>query len=96
MLRFIHPDKIYYYLQAKNIKMFKVYRYDPDQKQQKPYIRFCIFPGLFFNTSNSFATPSNVVFSTYPVNVADCGPMVLDALLKIKNEMDPTLSFRRR
>ena len=24
-----------------------------------------------------------------------CGPMVLDALIKIKNEIDPTLSFRR-
>lgn len=24
-----------------------------------------------------------------------CGPMVLDALIKIKNEVDPTLTFRR-
>lgn len=24
-----------------------------------------------------------------------CGPMVLDALIKIKNEMDGTLTFRR-
>lgn len=24
-----------------------------------------------------------------------CGPMVLDALIKIKNEIDPSLSFRR-
>ena len=24
-----------------------------------------------------------------------CGPMVLDALIKIKNELDPTLTFRR-
>jgi hypothetical protein len=24
--------------------------------------------------------------STYPVNLDECGPMVLDALLKIKNE----------
>ena len=27
--------------------------------------------------------------------MASCGPMVLDALLKIKNEIDPTLSLRR-
>jgi succinate dehydrogenase / fumarate reductase iron-sulfur subunit len=27
--------------------------------------------------------------------MASCGPMVLDALIKIKNEIDPTLSFRR-
>lgn len=33
--------------------------------------------------------------STYPVNLDECGPMVLDALLKIKNEIDPTLTFRR-
>ena len=32
---------------------------------------------------------------TYEVDVDNCGPMVLDALVKIKNEMDPTLTFRR-
>lgn len=32
---------------------------------------------------------------TYPVDMDECGPMVLDALLKIKNEQDPTLAFRR-
>lgn len=32
---------------------------------------------------------------TYQVNLRECGPMVLDALIKIKNEMDPTLTFRR-
>jgi len=33
--------------------------------------------------------------STYPIDLDDCGPMVLDALLKIKNEQDPTLTLRR-
>ncbi|MEO6155447.1 MAG: 2Fe-2S iron-sulfur cluster-binding protein, partial [Thermomonas sp.] len=32
---------------------------------------------------------------TYDVDLAACGPMVLDALIKIKNEIDPTLTFRR-
>jgi succinate dehydrogenase / fumarate reductase, iron-sulfur subunit len=32
---------------------------------------------------------------SYEVDMAACGPMVLDALIKIKNEIDPTLSFRR-
>ena len=32
---------------------------------------------------------------TYDVDLNSCGPMVLDALIKIKNEMDPTLTFRR-
>ena len=31
----------------------------------------------------------------YEIDLNECGPMVLDALLKIKNEMDPTLTFRR-
>ena len=32
---------------------------------------------------------------TYEVDLSKCGPMVLDALIKIKNEIDPTLTFRR-
>ena len=32
---------------------------------------------------------------TYEVDTSRCGPMVLDALIKIKNEIDPTLTFRR-
>merc|ERR1719209_634396 len=31
----------------------------------------------------------------YEIDLNNCGPMVLDALIKIKNEMDPTLTFRR-
>jgi ferredoxin len=32
---------------------------------------------------------------TYSIDLSKCGPMVLDAILKIKNELDPTLTFRR-
>jgi succinate dehydrogenase / fumarate reductase iron-sulfur subunit len=32
---------------------------------------------------------------TYEVDLDACGPMVLDALIKIKNEVDTTLTFRR-
>ena len=32
---------------------------------------------------------------TYHVDPADCGPMVLDGLIWIKNKVDPTLTFRR-
>jgi succinate dehydrogenase (ubiquinone) iron-sulfur subunit len=53
------------------IKYFKVYRWDPEQDLQRPYL------------------------STYPIDLNECGPMVLDALIKIKNEQDPTLTFRR-
>lgn len=55
----------------KFVKYFKIYRWDPEAKGQKPYM------------------------ATYAVNLEECGPMVLDALLKIKNEQDPTLTFRR-
>ncbi|OBZ78259.1 Succinate dehydrogenase [ubiquinone] iron-sulfur subunit, mitochondrial [Grifola frondosa] len=32
---------------------------------------------------------------SYTIDLNQCGPMILDALIKIKNEMDPTLTFRR-
>lgn len=54
-----------------SIKYFKIYRWDPEVENQKPYV------------------------ATYGVDVSKCGPMVLDALIKIKNEIDPTISFRR-
>ena len=37
----------------------------------------------------------NPTMDTYTVDLDSCGPMVLDALIKIKNEIDPTLTFRR-
>ena len=38
---------------------------------------------------------ANPHVDTYELDMAECGPMVLDALIKIKNEIDPTLTFRR-
>ncbi len=32
---------------------------------------------------------------SYELDLDDCGPMVLDAILKIKNDIDSTLTFRR-
>jgi len=37
----------------------------------------------------------NPVLDTFEIDLKDCGPMVLDALIKIKNEIDPTVTFRR-
>jgi len=34
-------------------------------------------------------------YVTYYVDMNKCGPMFLDALIKIKDEIDPTISFRR-
>ncbi|MFY7780187.1 MAG: succinate dehydrogenase iron-sulfur subunit, partial [Tagaea sp.] len=40
-------------------------------------------------------TGENPRVDTYTVDMATCSPMVLDALIKIKNETDSTLTFRR-
>lgn len=32
---------------------------------------------------------------TYELDLSKTGPMILDALIRIKNEVDPTLTFRR-
>lgn len=56
--------------QTKNVRVFKIYRYDPD-------------------------SGANPRVDTYEVDMDRCGPMVLDALIKIKNEIDSTLTFRR-
>jgi succinate dehydrogenase / fumarate reductase iron-sulfur subunit len=37
----------------------------------------------------------NPQIDTFEVDTAECGPMVLDALIKIKGEMDSTVTFRR-
>lgn len=37
----------------------------------------------------------NPRMDTFEVDMDTCGPMVLDALIKIKNEVDSTLTFRR-
>jgi len=37
----------------------------------------------------------NPSIDSFEIDLDDCGPMVLDAILKIKNEIDPTLTFRR-
>jgi succinate dehydrogenase / fumarate reductase iron-sulfur subunit len=38
---------------------------------------------------------ANPRLDTYEVDMDGCGPMVLDALIQIKNETDATLTFRR-
>ncbi len=52
------------------MKLFKVYRYNPEQ-------------------------PGNPRVDSFTLDLDRCGAMVLDALLKIKNEVDSTLAFRR-
>jgi len=44
---------------------------------------------------NRESTNPKPYMQVYKVNSSECGPMILDALIKIKNEIDPTLTFRR-
>ncbi|CDP15766.1 unnamed protein product [Coffea canephora] len=39
--------------------------------------------------------PQKPELKDYHIDLKECGPMVLDALIKIKNEIDPSLTFRR-
>lgn len=41
------------------------------------------------------STGDNPRVDRYSVDMSQCGPMVLDALIKIKSDIDPTLTFRR-
>jgi succinate dehydrogenase / fumarate reductase, iron-sulfur subunit len=38
---------------------------------------------------------ANPSLDTYEIDLDHCGPMVLDALVKINDQIDPTLSYRR-
>ena len=38
---------------------------------------------------------ANPRVDSFTIDLDDCGPMILDAMLKIKNEIDSTLTFRR-
>ena len=37
----------------------------------------------------------NPRYDTFEIDLDECGPMVLDALIKMKSEQDPSLTFRR-
>jgi succinate dehydrogenase / fumarate reductase iron-sulfur subunit len=56
--------------EAKRIKTFDIYRYNPDSS-------------------------GNPTLDRFEVDLDDCGPMVLDALIWIKDKVDSTLAFRR-
>ena len=56
----------------KNIRVFEVYRFDPEDIDKK-----------------------NPHIDKFEIDLNDCGPMVLDALIKMKSQQDSTLTFRR-
>jgi len=63
----------------------------PGEAKPKPKVQGTV---MFEIYRSNYSSPSPFV-QTFPVNVDQCGPMVLDALIKIKSEQDPSLTFRR-
>ncbi|SBS92635.1 iron-sulfur subunit of succinate dehydrogenase, putative [Plasmodium malariae] len=58
-------------------------------KEQNQLKKFSIFR---YNPQSNNKRPK---MQTFEVDIDNCGPMVLDVLIKIKDEIDSTLSFRR-
>ncbi|MEA3292328.1 MAG: succinate dehydrogenase iron-sulfur subunit [Pseudomonadota bacterium] len=66
----IKKGKVHRAAAGGRIKLFKIYRWDPDSGE-------------------------NPRVDSYEIDLDQCGPMVLDSMIKIKSEIDPTLTFRR-
>jgi succinate dehydrogenase / fumarate reductase iron-sulfur subunit len=64
------PGKHYPAPGATNIRLFQIYRWDPESGE-------------------------NPRIDSYEIDLDNCGPMLLDVLIKIKNEIDTSLTFRR-
>ena len=71
----------------KNSKIKKGIFHEPKQKSELP-IKLIIY--RWDPEKNQ-----NPKLDSYEIDKKKCGPMVLDALIKIKNEIDSTLTFRR-
>lgn len=67
------------------VKPGKVYAQAPGARRPRRFVVYRYDPD----------SGENPRTDTYTVDLEDCGPMVLDALIKIKNELDSTLAFRR-
>lgn len=69
------------------IQNYKIFLKKPkSNNSEKRYIRI-------YRWNPNFQT--NPWFEIYPILTNNCGPMILDILIKIKNEQDSTLTFRR-
>ncbi|CAI2180608.1 14395_t:CDS:2 [Funneliformis geosporum] len=62
---------------------------EPIQKKEPKYKPFSIYR---WNPDKPAEKPK---LQQYKVDLNACGPMILDVLIKIKNEQDATLTFRR-
>jgi hypothetical protein len=66
---------------------FKQNLSDEEKKSMKKFVIHRYDPDQPENSTRQYMA--------YYIDLKECGPMILDALIKIKDEVDPTLSFRR-
>ncbi len=67
------------------VKSGKTYKADSGAKNVKKFNIYRYDPD----------SSENPRLDSYEIDLSDCGPMVLDALIKVKNEVDSTVTFRR-
>jgi succinate dehydrogenase / fumarate reductase, iron-sulfur subunit len=72
----------------KNSKIAKEGKYFPASKEATNIKKFKIYR---WDPEDD----KNPRIDTYDIDLDNCGPMALDAIIKIKNEIDPSLTFRR-
>jgi len=65
---------------AEDMRTFKIYRWSPHKTE---------------TSGPREGKPERPRMDTFQLDLKECGPMVLDALIKIKDELDTTLTFRR-
>ena len=73
-------------LRSEKIKAFSIYRW---------MIIIVSLLMIYFVRWDPEKSGEKPAMQEFRVDLKDCGPMVLDALIKIKNELDPSLTFRR-
>src|SRR5262245_57598457 len=71
--------------QNSKVKAGKRHKAKPDAKRVRQFKIYRYDP----------ESGENPRWDIYELDLESCGPMVLDALIAIKNNMDPTLTFRR-
>lgn len=74
------------------VKKGEIFSCEDDAKNVK---RFNVYRWNPEDIDKKTGKPVNPRVDTYEVDLDKCGPMVLDGIIKIKNEIDPTLTFRR-
>ncbi|KAL0424238.1 UNVERIFIED_CONTAM: Succinate dehydrogenase [ubiquinone] iron-sulfur subunit, mitochondrial [Sesamum radiatum] len=80
---------------AARVVVFRAHASEAQAQQVEPKATSSSTPKTFQIYRWNPDSPNKPELQDYEIDLKDCGPMILDALIKIKNEIDPTLTFRR-